>query len=157
MHAFRRIVVATDFSAIGDEAVRQAFGLVRDANTDLTLLHVLEVPPAPNPLYAHYSAVRHPGPEERDLAIAAATKALQALVPRAARELGVRIAIRVREGAAADQIVAAASEESAEVIVIGNSGHAGLPRLLLGSVTDRVARTAPCSVLIVQGPALAEE
>ncbi|HWI41715.1 MAG TPA: universal stress protein, partial [Verrucomicrobiae bacterium] len=42
-------------------------------------------------------------------------------------------------------------KEQVDVIVIGSSGKGFLKRKLLGSVSDKVARQAPCSVYIVRG------
>jgi nucleotide-binding universal stress UspA family protein len=48
------------------------------------------------------------------------------------------------------EIVRAAAEERADMIVMGTHGRTGLERLLLGSVTERVVRGAPCPVLTVR-------
>ena len=53
------------------------------------------------------------------------------------------------EGAVADQIVSLAGKLPADLIVMGTHGHSGFERLLLGSVTERVLRKAPCPVLTV--------
>lgn len=50
-----------------------------------------------------------------------------------------------------EEIVRAAAEESADLIVMGTHGRRGLNRLLLGSVADRVIRLAACPVLTVRG------
>jgi nucleotide-binding universal stress UspA family protein len=55
----------------------------------------------------------------------------------------------MREGDPADAIIDAAEEEGADLIVVGNRGMQGAKRFLLGSVPNRVAHHAPCSVLIV--------
>jgi nucleotide-binding universal stress UspA family protein len=55
----------------------------------------------------------------------------------------------VRAGDAAHEIVAAAHDADADLIVTGTRGHTGLARLVLGSVARNVVHHAPCSVLIV--------
>ena len=56
----------------------------------------------------------------------------------------------MRRGPAATQIVELASEERADLIILGTHGRGGVTRALLGSVADRVIRTAPCPVLTVR-------
>jgi nucleotide-binding universal stress UspA family protein len=53
----------------------------------------------------------------------------------------------IREGDPADEILAHAAESGADLVVLGTHGRRGFERWMLGSVTERVARRAPCSVL----------
>ena len=59
----------------------------------------------------------------------------------------------VAYGDPAHEIVAAAERLSAQLIILGRQRAGGVRRALLGSVADRVLRSAPCSVLIVGEPA----
>jgi nucleotide-binding universal stress UspA family protein len=52
-------------------------------------------------------------------------------------------------GSAPDSILSFAEAQKADVIVMGTHGGRGYDRLTLGSVTNRVMRTAPCPVLAV--------
>jgi nucleotide-binding universal stress UspA family protein len=75
------------------------------------------------------------------------------LVAGAARELrvaGFTTTTSVREGDARKAILDCASEWHADLVVLGSHGRKGLDRLVLGSVSDGVARHAPCSVEIVR-------
>lgn len=54
----------------------------------------------------------------------------------------------VREGDAAEQLVRAASDVGADLIVIGSRGQTGITRFVLGSVARAVLLHAPCSVLV---------
>jgi nucleotide-binding universal stress UspA family protein len=55
----------------------------------------------------------------------------------------------VEVGAAAATVVDVARNEAVDQIVIGSHSRHGLARVVLGSVAERVARTAPCPVTIV--------
>lgn len=55
-------------------------------------------------------------------------------------------------GAAHEQIIKAANEHAADMIVMGATGRSGLVRVLLGSTTRRVLRELPCSLLAVREP-----
>lgn len=69
-----------------------------------------------------------------------------------ARMKGIAVRTLVLTGSASQEIVRAASEEHADAIVLGTHGRTGLNRALLGSVADRVIRTASCPVLTVRTP-----
>jgi len=69
-----------------------------------------------------------------------------------ARAEGLEARACLRRGLADQEIVALARDERADLIVIGTHGRAGMSRMLLGSVTDRVVRLAPCPVLTVREP-----
>ena len=61
----------------------------------------------------------------------------------------------IKEGNVAAEILAKASADASNLIVIGTHGHSGFERLILGSVAERVMRKAPCPVLSVP-PKLAD-
>jgi nucleotide-binding universal stress UspA family protein len=65
-------------------------------------------------------------------------------------EAGLSASVEVREGDAADQLIKAANESSADLIVVGSRGLSTLPRLVLGSVARKVLLHAPQSVLVIR-------
>jgi nucleotide-binding universal stress UspA family protein len=60
--------------------------------------------------------------------------------------------VALRTGVPHGEIVAAATDERADLIVLGTQGRGGLEHALLGSVAERVVRLAPCPVLTVRAP-----
>lgn len=64
--------------------------------------------------------------------------------------LQVKATCKVLDRPAAAAIVTEADSLGAELVVVGARGRTGLGRLVLGSVAEKVARTAPCSVLVVR-------
>lgn len=66
--------------------------------------------------------------------------------PRATRTI-------IREGDAAEQILAAAQECAADLVAVGTRGQTGLSRLVVGSVARKVLLGAKCSVLVARGQA----
>lgn len=66
-----------------------------------------------------------------------------------ARQRGVEVVAVVREGAPYETIVEYAAETDADLIVMGTHGRRGLRRYLVGSVTERVVRTAAVPVMTV--------
>jgi nucleotide-binding universal stress UspA family protein len=71
---------------------------------------------------------------------------------QALRGKGRAVSTLVRSGHPAEEIVLAAGELSADLIIVGSHGRTAAKRFLLGSVSDQVLRYAPCSVLIVKQP-----
>jgi nucleotide-binding universal stress UspA family protein len=58
----------------------------------------------------------------------------------------------IREGVADTEIIAAAKEWKADLIVLGSHNRGRFARLLLGSTAESVLRGAPCPVLVVTHP-----
>jgi len=142
---FYRIVVPTDFSGCAEEAWRVA-RRVAAGGGELVLTHVL----SEGPLFGESltTNVRRVYDEARKWADAA----LEEWVAKARAE-GLQARTALRSGVAYKEIVALATDERADLIVIGTHGRGGLDRALLGSVADRVVRLAPCAVLTVRMPA----
>ncbi|AXR78656.1 universal stress protein [Natrarchaeobaculum sulfurireducens] len=69
---------------------------------------------------------------------------------RAAREADLEVTTTVLEGVAQEEIVAFATENPVDMIVIGTSGRSGLDHLVLGSVAEEVVRNAPIPVVTVR-------
>jgi len=69
----------------------------------------------------------------------------------------VRVERQVGEGDSAVEILRAAQDLKADLIVMGTHGRTGLGRLLMGSVAEQVVRKAPCPVLTVRTPSLQAE
>jgi nucleotide-binding universal stress UspA family protein len=67
------------------------------------------------------------------------------------KERGVNVATAVRRQSPAEAILAQAREDGSSLIVVGSHGMGFVEHLLLGSVSERVARYAPCSVLVARG------
>jgi nucleotide-binding universal stress UspA family protein len=139
-----RVLAAVDFSPNSKRAAADAAGIARAAGAALELFHVvpdLEVPLPMNPagLGATSMIVTELVP--------AARAALSTLAAALRVEGGA--GIEVWHGAPAPTILNRAADTGADLVVLGTSGHTGLDRLLLGSVAARVARLAPCPVLVV--------
>jgi nucleotide-binding universal stress UspA family protein len=66
------------------------------------------------------------------------------------RSAGRTVEVEVREGGAASEILAAAGEREADLIVVGSRGNTGLKRLLLGSVARNLLHSSTASVLVVR-------
>lgn len=150
--AFRRIVLAVDGSAPSERAVEVCADLAAALGAEVTVIHVLVDPVMVVPPVAPTEAMVTP-PLLTEEALREAEAAAQEILGRALSALrakGVAAAARRARGPVGQRVVEAAKEVGADLIVLGSRGHGRLEELLLGSVSDAVARHAPCSVLIVR-------
>jgi nucleotide-binding universal stress UspA family protein len=140
-----RILCPIDFSQISAHALDHAIVLARRAGAHLTVLHVF------------LSVMPRTGVEGLDAATAQVIDPadLQDLQDRAAAlcrpaiDAGVKVDKVIVGGAPVPTILAHAAASKANLIVMGTHGAGGFQHLLLGSVTEKVLRKAPCPVLTV--------
>lgn len=141
----RRLLVPTDFSAAAEEAWRTARRLAQSLGAELVLVHVFVEAPL-------YSESPFSGRRLREVYESARGWAEEKLEQWAgeARASGLTVRTKFRTGMPYQEIVMAAGECDADLIVMGTHGRGGVERALLGSVADRVIRLAPCPVLSVR-------
>ncbi len=140
---FKRVLVPTDFSKLGDKAIAFAYGATQRGG-EVSLVHV--IPPVggfkPD---AEGPDGRHPK-RKRDLAAR-----LEALVPENVFARGIQSRVEVVEHQhPAAAICQAAERSGAELICIGSRGRSGLKKKLLGSVTEAVMRRSSRPVLVIR-------
>src|SRR6185437_5910371 len=137
-----------DFSENSVMAYRHALSLAEHYRSRLVVQHVEELWRYPSASFAA-SAGAH---DEFWQAIRQGGKMkLQEFVKNHEYN-GVHSELVVHEGMAPDVILSFAQSQKVDVIVMGTHGHRGFDRLMVGSVTNRVMRRAPCPVLAVSNP-----
>lgn len=139
------IIHPTDFSDEANHAEREAVRLARRLGAELILLHVS----VETPLYGESAFGMG---DVKRIYEAQARWADAQLAERAdfLTKQGVPTRWRRRAGVVDALITEAARDERADYIVMGTHGRGGIARLMLGSVADRVVRTAPCPVVTVR-------
>lgn len=150
---FKRILFATDFSPHAEVAKQVAICLAQVNGKRLWALTVLE--PLEEPLStANEPPLASPGAwnhilteEERQLE----QEKLDLLAHDVAEieAAGITVTDMVREGDPDKEIVAAAKEINADLIIVGSHSRRNLWDVVLGSIAQKVAQEAPCPVLIV--------
>jgi nucleotide-binding universal stress UspA family protein len=147
MKPFEKILVPIDFAPHSAEAVRRAVDLSQHYSAALTLVYVYE--PLDYALPEGYALYT---PEQMGHLMEEFRERLSA-TQRDVEAMGVsRVDRRVLNGGAAAEIVDHAREHDFDLIVMGTHGRQGLSHLLMGSVAERVLRTAHCPVLTVKAP-----
>lgn len=133
----QRILMPVDFSDCSRKALRYAIPFAQQFGASLTLLFVTQI----NYAVGEFGLVDSPLLEGQ--AREAAEEAMDKLL---AEEIGgiVPATKQTRIGRPASEIAAAAKELDADLIIISTHGHTGLKHVFLGSVTENVARVAPC-------------
>jgi nucleotide-binding universal stress UspA family protein len=149
MTSIKRILVATDFSDCSRAAIDHALAFAEQLGAAVHVVHVFEHPVYFEVGVAHSLQLRHNVDEWIRELKKDATKQLDALAAEVrGRNPGTQVSLR--EGLPVDEILKAAKEVSADLIVLGTHGRTGLPHVVLGSVAERVVRGAPCPVLTVR-------
>ncbi len=144
MNGWNKICCAIDFSETSRLALEEAAELAGRFAAELTLVHV-HVPPshaAADVLTGVPDVARQ---EAHDL-----ERLVSGWRTDAERLAGRPVRVAVLSGEPADEIVKFARENALDLVVVATHGRRGLRRLVLGSVAERVVRTAPCPVLAVR-------
>ncbi len=143
-----KVLIAVDDSkfsqVIGDFVVKQAF----QADTEFVVLSVVE-----NMLVGSYMSVL-PSPMLDEIKAAARTTSLSTIEKLASRIAEHYPAAKVKqellEGFPKEEIIEYAQKWGADLIIVGTHGRKGLGRFVMGSVSQAVCQSAPCSVLLVR-------
>lgn len=138
---YRRILVGFDGSTGAREALTAAVALAGEQSQLIVVSVAAHLP--------RYAATVGEVDDERNLEERACRRWL-AEAEAAAADRDVPVKTHVLVGHAAQEITRAASDNGADLIVIGHSGHSGVWGRYLGGVAEKVSRHALCSVLIVR-------
>jgi nucleotide-binding universal stress UspA family protein len=142
---WKRILCPVDFSETSRAAMETAIELAGRFDGELVLVHAY---PIPGYTFPDGSAV-------------ASARMLQELADEAARHLeewrqmalaagARRVTVEKAVGDPAAEIVRAAEELKADLVVMGTHGRTGIEHALMGSIAERVVRRAKCPVLTVR-------
>ena len=144
-----RILLAIDGSKFSKAATQAVIARTRPRGTQVRVLHVVE---PPSLLVSREMGGYDPA---LDAAWEVELKQAETLVANTAATLrpkGLKVTTSVEHGDPKSKILDAASKWHANLIVLGAHGRTGVARFLMGSVSEGVARHAPCSVEIVRIP-----
>ena len=141
----RQILAPTDFSELSKQGLKSALELAQAFGAKLLLLHVVEPPPYP----IEGIVPSQLGANLLDDLERQASNELAQVLPEA-QASKVEVTRRVIVGIPYRKIVDVAEEEKADLIVMTTHGRTGLGHLVMGSVAEKIVRTAPCPVLTIR-------
>jgi len=137
----KRILCPTDFSASADYALQYAFTIAERHGATVEVLHV-----------AQSSAYTEDTVNDSDQTYDDTLRdRLQAMV-ESKGDTGIAVMVNVVDGIDYIEILNRATAWPADLVVIGTHGRTGMKHLLIGSVAERVVRTASCPVCTVRHP-----
>lgn len=147
---YHKILLPTDGSKFAEKAAKHAIWIASQSNADIIAINVVDTSSLVG-LPAEDLTVRVTEilKEEANQSL----EKIEDLVEEFKKEEGIEKDIKLtkesKEGSPADVILKTVEEEGVDLIVMGTSGKHGLDRFLLGSVTEKVVRSANCPVLAV--------
>ena len=147
MIRIQNVLVATDFSETSDAALDYGRELARTFGSTLHVLHVAANVNLPYGGEAYTAMV----PDLQAEVEEAARNQLQALLEHEDSALHVKPAVVAATSPAA-AIVDYAVQHQIDLVVLGTHGRGAFSHLFMGSVAERVVRTAPCPVLTIHHP-----
>jgi nucleotide-binding universal stress UspA family protein len=137
---FRKILVGYDGSRESEKALEVALAIANTMDSKVEILAVAQ--PSEPPTAVELEAVIDDARQHYD-------KALRRIAD-AAKENGIQVETKIAVGHPAEQIIRRAEQGLADLIVVGRRGITAFEELVMGSVSERVLRYAPCPVLVTR-------
>ncbi len=138
MIVLKNILVAVDFDETSEAALAYARSFAGNFGARLHLMHVME-----------NRFLRPMANDPRDVEAGIGSRLADRLTDEERATLRAVSVLR-KSDVPAEEIVKYARDEGVDLIVIGTHGRSGVAHLLMGSVAEKVVRTAPCPVLTVR-------
>ncbi len=146
---FQHILVPTDFSEGSMDALRLAGRLAERCGGRLLLLHVEPLSAVAPPTGMLTDGLWERLESVQDAVCRSAAESLRRLAEEEVPS-GVPATVKVLTGPAGQTILEVARHTEVDLIVLGTHGRTGLPRVLMGSVAERVVRQSPVPVMVAK-------
>ena len=146
---YKRILVATDGSALSKKAVASAIALAATCGAELVALKV--VPRYPQAYFEGSIPLSADEISRVETQWTESARVQLAAVEKAAKAKGVETkVVTIKSDVVSDAIIAAAKKQNADLIVMASHGRKGIKRLLLGSETQQVLTHSHTPVLVLR-------
>lgn len=147
---YQKILLPTDGSEYAEKAAKHAVWIASHSEAEIIAINVVDTSslvglPAEDLTVKVTEILKEEGKRSLD--------AISEILKETKKEFNlqkfVKLTMETKEGSPADAILKTMEEEDVDLIVMGTSGKHGIDRFLLGSVTEKVVRSAKCPVLAV--------
>ncbi|MBN2373328.1 universal stress protein [bacterium] len=146
MLSIKKILVPTDGSDYSYNSLRYTSSFAKEYNVKVYIMTVIEIHHSIYDVYADEITM-----DMQESKIASLVNQRLDETEKKAIELGIKDIVKIiRFGSPYNEIINIAKEENIDLIVMGTHGRSGIAHFLIGSVTEKVIRTAPCPVLVVR-------
>ena len=145
----KRMMLATDGSKHSLHAAKKTAQIAKSNDSEVTIVNVLQP-------YRHLTTA--PGPmdmggmytiDNEEEVIKKGNEAMKQ-TRKIFDDMAVEVKTRFLKGNTAKAIIDEAIKERIDLIVVGATGYSGVSEWLLGSTAHKIARNAPCPVMIVR-------
>ncbi len=143
MISLKKILCPIDHSDCSKEALKYAVSLAMKDEAKLYLLHVIDIRSFNDSL-----VTMSPQIPDKETLEQLRIKLLDCIPEEIRDDMDVEAV--VLQGVPFAEIISTAREKEADMIVIGSHGRTGISHMMLGSVSEKVVRKAPCPVLTVR-------
>lgn len=139
---YKKVLIPTDGSENAERAVKHGIELAGAINAKVYGLYVIDTSALMGvPTEAIWESMKGLLEDEGKNALG--------VIEKMAEETGIECETMMDEGSPYKNIIQAAEDKDIDLIVMSTAGRVGLDRFLLGSVAEKVVRTAPCTVMVV--------
>jgi len=145
MRDFKTILFATDFSESSDYAFQYAYSMAKKFNSRLLMVHVINEPVDLRGFYVPHISFEKLEEEIEE----GAQKMMEKFCRTHIRDYDNFESIIV-PGIPYDEIIKKATDNSADLIILGTHGRTGLDHVLFGSTAEKVVRKSPVPVMIIR-------
>jgi len=147
-----KILVAVDFSPVGREVAHAGYRLAKKIGSEITFFHCAPQTARFLQGYDIKAFISSTGKDEQKKIGEMAKQKLHKIMEDVFAENGVAGSLEREEevvfGEPGDELLRFAKEKKIDLIIVGYKSYSAIEHLLVGSTASKVARYAPCSVMI---------
>lgn len=143
IHDVKKVLAPVDFSAQSMDGMRGALELANDVGAELHVAHVV----AP-----YFTIVEQTREQARETHLLQEAEEELARIKKDELKGAKQVFTYADVGPVVQKLCEYATQQAIDLIVIATHGRTGSEFLQLGSVTEKLVRTAPCSVLVIRRP-----